>query len=220
MKQCNACKVTIATPELLCPLCKGPLLPDNQGDCAPAYPTYRTPNYSFVKRLLLLLSVVGVSVCAFINIFFTHGIWWWLLAATGVVYAWAVVLHAMRRGANGGGIILMQVVCACALSMLIDLETGWNGWSVTYLLPGIFCAGIIAIVVLIVCNRSNWAGYVLYQATLALCGFIPLALFFTGVSRSFWFALSPALLAAVSLLGLFLFGDRSIKNEFKRRFRF
>lgn len=220
MKHCNACNIDLSTPEFLCPLCDGPLQPDAQGDCAAAYPTYRVRNYSFVKRLLILLSVVGVGACAVINILVTQGIWWWLLAATGVVYAWAVVLHAMRRGANGGGIILMQVVCACALFMLIDLETGWTGWSVTYLMPGIFCAGIIAIVVLIVCNRTNWAGYVLYQATLALCGFIPLVLFFTGVSRHFFLALAPALLAATSLLGLFLFGDRSIKNEFKRRFRF
>ena len=219
MKHCITCNVDVATPARLCPLCAGPLVAGTHSTSA-VYPPYRIKHYGFVKRLLILLSVIAVGVCAFINVVITQGFWWWLLALTGIVYAWAAVLHAMRRGGNGGGIILMQVVCACALVMLVDLETGWNGWSVTYMLPGIFCAGIIAIVVLIVCNRTNWAGYVLYQAALAICGFIPLVLFFTGVSKNFWLALAPCALAVISLLGLLLFGDRSIKNEFKRRFRF
>ncbi|MEG0768558.1 MAG: DUF6320 domain-containing protein [Ruthenibacterium sp.] len=220
MKHCNACHVDVATPSLLCPLCRGPLVPAPGPAETAVAPLSKTRNFSYVKRLLLLLSVIGVGACILINLFVTQGFWWWLLAALGVVYAWATVLHAMRRGGNAGGIILMQVICACALAVLVDFVTDWHRWSVTYLLPGIFCAGIIAVVVLIVCNRTNWAGYVLYQVVLTAFGFIPLVLFFTGVSRNFWFALAPSLLAAVSLLGLFLFGDRTIKNEFRRRFRF
>lgn len=222
MKRCNACQITISTPAHLCPLCQGPLIPcSGEGEEEAVFPPFQEKRtYNVVKRILLFLSALGVVVCAVLNLVFTPDFWWWLLALTGVVYAWAVILHMLRRGGNVAGKILMQVVCLSALSILIDFETGYRGWSVSFMLPGIFCAGIVSVVILIACHRTNWAGYVLYQVVLALFGFIPLVLFFTGLSRSFWMALCPAFLAVASLLGLFFFSDKSIKNEFRRRLRF
>lgn len=220
MKHCKACNVDISTPAILCPLCAGPLTDDGAPLQNVYPPMVERMNYNFVKRLLMLLSIIGVAVCAFVNLYVTKGLWWWLLALIGVVYAWVVTTHAMRRGGNRGGIVLMQVVSAGIVLVLADFLTGWRAWSINYLLPGVFCAGIVAIDIIILGNRTNWAGYVLYQVTLAAFGFLPTILYFTGVTYNLWFALAPAALAAVSLLALFLFGDRTIKNEFRRRFRF
>ena len=220
MKYCNTCQVQVSTPSTLCPLCAAPLVKGEQDETL-AYPlTQPKKGYNFIKRLLLFLSGMALLGSIAINLVFTPGFWWWPLAATVMVYAWAVVLHAMRRGGNGAGKILMQVVCLSALVVLIDVETGYRGWSTTVMLPAIFCGGIISVVVLILVNRTSWAGYVMYQVILALFGFVPLVLFFTGYATNFLAALGPALLAAASLLMLFLFSDKSIKNEFRRRLRF
>ena len=170
--------------------------------------------------LRIFLNYVAFPLCALVNLLTTPSFWWWLFVATGIGYLWLAVPHLFRKGGNAGGKLLMQVVCIALLQTALDAEIGWQGWSVTYALPATCCAGIVGVLVIILCNRTNWARYVLYQAALAALGFVPLALYAAGAAGNFVMALVPACLAAVSLLVMAVFGDRSIKNEFKRRLRF
>lgn len=216
MKRCEQCKVQVTGPGKLCPLCGAPL--SGRGEEDAAYPPVGFGRgYHFIKRLLLFLTLMAVIVCAVVNLATAPDFWWWAIVATVLAYAWAVGSHSLRHGGNGGGKVLMQVLAAAALVVLLDLETGWRGWSVDFVLPAICGVGIAAILVLVLCNLTNWAQYVLYQVVLALLGFVPIALYFFGASQVFWAAAIPAVMALASLIALFLFGDRSIKNEFVRR---
>ena len=78
----------------------------------------------------------------------------------------------------------------------------------------------MAVVVLVMCNRTNWAGYVLYQAVLAVFGLAMPMLYFTGLAHSLVGAVVPSILAVATLAGMAVFGDRTIKNEFRRRLHF
>ena len=98
--------------------------------CAAVYPPAGSrKEYNFVKRLLLLLSVVGAAACIVVNLLVMPSFWWWTIVVTALVYAWAVVPHAMRRGGNAAGKVLMQVVAGSALAVLVDFETGYRGWG-------------------------------------------------------------------------------------------
>ena len=69
MKHCRACDMDISTPSVLCPLCGTPLAGLADADCAAVYPPADSRReYNFVKRLLLLLSVVGAAVCIAVNL--------------------------------------------------------------------------------------------------------------------------------------------------------
>ena len=102
----------------------------------------------------------------------------------------------------------------------MDFETGYRGWGVSFVVPAFICAGIVAVVVLVMCNRTNWAGYVLYQAVLAVFGLAMPVLYFTGLAHSLAGAVVPSILAVATLAGMAVFGDRTIKNEFRRRLHF
>ncbi|MFR3220786.1 MAG: DUF6320 domain-containing protein [Ruthenibacterium lactatiformans] len=202
MKHCRACDVDVATPAVLCPLCGTPLAGLADADCAAVYPPAGSrKEYNFVKRLLLLLSVVGAAVCIVVNLLVMPSFWWWTIVVTALVYAWAVVPHAMRRGGNAAGKVLMQVVAGSALAVLVDFETGYRGWGV-FVVPAFICAGIVAVVVLVMCNRTNWAGYVLYQAVLAVFGLTMPVLYFTGLAHSLVGAVVPSILAVATLAGM------------------
>ena len=129
-------------------------------------------------------------------------------------------LDVLRRGGNAAGKVLMQVVAGSALAVLVDFETGYRGWGVSFVVPAFICAGIVAVVVLVMCNRTNWAGYVLYQAVLAVFGLAMPVLYFTGLAHSLVGAVVPSILAVATLAGMAVFGDRTIKNEFRRRLHF
>ena len=221
MKHCKACGVDVLSPGAQCPLCAAPLEGAGKSVRA-AYPPFvqRRVPWRLARRVLLFFSLLACMVCALVNLLTTPSFWWWLFVATGIGYLWLAVPHLFRKGGNAGGKLLMQVVCIALLQTALDAEIGWQGWSVTYALPATCCAGIVGVLVIILCNRTNWARYVLYQAALAALGFVPLALYAAGAAGNFVMALVPACLAAVSLLVMAVFGDRSIKNEFKRRLRF
>lgn len=216
MKHCDACHVSVSTPADFCPLCGAVL----QGDAAgtPAYPAkFSQHSYHFVLRLLMFFTVLCIAICAAINFLAGPDFWWWLVVATGLAWLWAVTTHNLRRGTNAGGRVLMQVVATGILSVLLDLEFGFRGWSTTFVLPAICGAGIVAIVLLILLNLTNWSQYVLYQLALGFLGFVPLVLALLGFANLVWPGIVVSLAALACLLMLGLLGDSSVKNEFVRR---
>lgn len=222
MKHCDNCKLDIRDETLVCPLCAGPLCALNDTSYPPAYPRAmnKKRKYNLVKRILIFTSIVTSLVCIIVNIMVPTSVWWSLIAILVICYAWAVVPHALRRGGNLAGKVLMQVICVSALVVLIDMLLGWHAWSINYVIPVLISSAIAAVGVIIICYRTNWAGYVMYQTVLALFSFVPLVLCFTGLMKSFLFAIITSGFGICALVATIVFGDKSIKNEFKRRFRF
>lgn len=220
MKHCNSCKIDISTPAVCCPLCGAPLEGTVSDDMRVYPPTATLKTRGFIRKLLLLLSFLCTLSCFAINLFVTPTFWWWTIVASALCYAWIVIPHAMRRGGNSAGKVLMQVVAGSLLTFVVDFEIGYEGWAVSYAIPALICTGIIAVVVLVLINRTNWAGYVLYQVVLALFGLAMPILYFAGFAQNAVCAFTPSIFALASIGSLVIFGDRSIKNEFKRRLHF
>lgn len=136
-----------------------------------------------------------------------------------LIYAWATVPHFLRKGGNYAGKIFTQVICSSGLVVTLDLLLGWQKWSVNYVVPVLLCVGISAVSLVVMLNATNWARYVMYQVLLGFFGFIPLVLYFAGISQNEVFALITTGFAVAVLVATFVFGDKTIKNEFKRRLR-
>ena len=153
MKHCKACGVDVLSPGAQCPLCAAPLEGAGENVRA-AYPPFvqRRVPWRMARRVLLFFSLLACMVCALVNLLTTPSFWWWLFVATGIGYLWLAVPHLFRKGGNAGGKLLMQVVCIALLQTALDAEIGWQGWSVTYALPATCCAGIVGVLVFILCN--------------------------------------------------------------------
>ena len=117
-------------------------------------------------------------------------------------------------------LLLWLAVAGAAACIVVNLLVMPSFWGVSFVVPAFICAGIVAVVVLVMCNRTNWAGYVLYQAVLAVFGLAMPVLYFTGLAHSLVGAVVPSILAVATLAGMAVFGDRTIKNEFRRRLHF
>ncbi|MFQ9681768.1 MAG: DUF6320 domain-containing protein [Ruthenibacterium lactatiformans] len=136
----------------------------------------------------------------------------------GFAYAWAVVPRREPRrqrggqGAHAGG-------GGSALAVLVDFETGYRGWGVSFCgarvhLRGHRGGGGAGDV-----QPHQLGGYVLYQAVPAVFGLaMPGCTSLAG--DSLLGAVVPSILAVATLAGMAVFGDRTIKNEFRRRLHF
>ncbi len=237
MEVCGSCKVKIMGDGDFCPLC-GTALEDMatakaNSDIAPAaeggqpppqnaYPdlSREVAKYNFIKRLMLFVSVLGCGVCVLVNLLVDPRFLWSLIVLAAAAYGWLAVPPMLRRGANFGKHIVFTVILTSALAVALDFILGYTGWSVTYALPAICAAGIVATALMSVFNRTRWSQYVLYQVIAGVFGFIPLLLYAVGLAQNRLLVIIAAALALGSILATAFFGDRTIKSEFKRRFHF
>lgn len=224
MKTCNACHITVNTTAEFCPLC-GSALDDNtqkESVILNPYPNLSKTiqQYGFLRRLLLFISLFVVIGCVLINLLTPHEDLWSLLVAAGVAYFWLIVPPILRRGSNRARQIMSQVIFTSLLVLGIDFFFGYQGWSLDYVIPSLLMAGIVGIALMAIFNRTRWAQYVLYQLIVATFSFVPLVLYLVGLTDSMVMVLVTAILGLASLLATIIFADRSVKNEFKRRFHF
>lgn len=223
MKKCDSCHISINTENTTCPLCGTGLTaqeetaystPDN------CYPNFNKElaTYNFVVRLLLFVSLLGCGVSVLINLLTNTSFLWCLIVVAAVVYAWLVVPALLRQGFNFGLQSLLQAFSASALCIALDFIIGYSGWSFTYVVPSIITLCIISVDLLSLFYRTRYSQYVLYQIIVGILGFVPLVLYLTGVANVFILAIIPACLGLASVLACLVFGDKTVKNEFKRRF--
>lgn len=223
MKTCDFCHVQVADPREFCPLCGERLREDDAyGYALPGnhYPDLSrlSGQYSFIHRLLLFLSLLGMGTSVLVNVLVPTGVWWCLVVVAAVLYLWLSLPPLLRGGQNYAKRILFQTFFTCLLLVALDFIIGYQGWSVSYVVPGLLCAGIVGIGTIMIFSRTSWAQYVFYQFTIGLLGFIPLVLYFVGVATSIVMVLITAVLGLGSVLVTVVFADSSLKSDFRRRF--
>lgn len=223
MKACNECHVNIETGGEFCPLCGAALQPATTNAITPPpnpYPDLggRTAQYNVLLRVFIFLSLLAVGASVLVNLLVPVGFWWCLIVIAGVAWLWLAIPPMLRRGANYAKRAVFLAIFTSLLVVALDFIIGWQGWSVTYAVPGLFCGGTFAIGMMVIFNRTSWAQYVFYQVLMGVFGFVPLLLYFLGISQSLVMVLITAGLSLASLLVTVVFGDRSLKHDFKRRF--
>lgn len=209
-----------------CPLCGTELAPGQNSSSKPpapnSYPDLakNIARYNLIKRILMFVSLLGCGICLMVNLLVTPGFLWCLIVIASVIYCWLAIPPLLRRGTNFAARIVLNIALTSLLTIMLDIIIGYSGWSVSYVLPSLLSAGILATALMALINRTNWAQIVLYQVLVGIFGFIPLLLYVLGIASNLVMVIITAALALASLLVTLLFGDRSIKSEFKRRFHF
>jgi hypothetical protein len=166
------------------------------------------------------MSVIAGSASLIINFLTFDGFLWSLITVVGILYLWVVISHSVANHINIASKIFVQAFLGSVFIVLVDYLVGYRGWSVNYVIPSIFSAADIAIVIIILINRMNWRNYMLYQFVIALLGFAPLLLYLIRLSDNPIFVIISTSLSALSLLGTFIFGDKTVKSELRRRLHF
>lgn len=221
MKTCERCNAAINTGRQQCPLCGTPL---EKGD-DPAFFSYPaltdiTVRYNLVMRIGIFISVLASGLSLLINFLTSPHFMWSLIVIACLVYLWALVLSLLRRGVNQAKRIIFQVVMTSLLVVALDVITGYKGWSVSFVVPGLFSVGILAVLIMSIFMPTKWSEYIFYQLMMSIFGFIPLGLYFFGLAQNLVVVLVSTGIALMSVLFTIIFGDRSLKNDFIRRFHF
>lgn len=167
----------------------------------------------FYGLMIFMSFIMGI-----INYATYSGSMWSVIAIGLMGYAVITVRYSMMHHSNLAAKILMQTVAAEVLWVAIDYTRGYSGWSVNYGIPSTILFADLSVVVLILVNRMNWQSYFMYQIAITIFSFIPLILWAAGLITRPPLTIVTVTLTVILLTVTILRGDRSVKNELKRRF--
>lgn len=217
MRKCPQCQVEVRGDWSVCPLCQTPL--SSQKDLNPSsFPDVPLKyDKQHIARWLVLLSFLIIFITLGLGLMWQGRIQWLQAALFGVVTMWLVVLIIIRKRRNLAKSLLYLLVILSLLCLYLDYLIGWTGWSTTYAVPLICIATFIGMFVSSWLMRMQTADYILYLATAALLGLVPvLFLIFDWVITPIPAWLTIALNSFLLLLILVLKGPE-IWREIKKR---
>ncbi len=171
-------------------------------------------------RILNLALLVTAALCGLLNLatYRMIPVKWSFLAMGGIAYVAMTLRYSVMRLASAAGTIVRQSLGIQVLLVLADVLNGGLGWSVDYAIPCMILFDVVAVVLLMAVNRTNWQNCFMYQIALTVFSFIPLILWAIGwIRRPFWSILTVTV--SVGALGItLLLGEKSTWRELKRRF--
>ena len=182
MKRCEKCGVEVTGNRLRCPLCQGTLL-QTTGETREIFPVVPTlyRQYHLLFRLLIFASVAVGVVAVAVNLLLPESGAWSVFVAGGIICVWLSLALAVRKRKNIPKGMLYQVALLSIICMIWDFATGWNGWSIDYVLPILCVAAMAALAVL--SRVFNWEteNQMIYFCIDAIFGIVPSILFLQAV---------------------------------------
>ena len=216
---CKHCGVTITDKTTSCPLCQN-VLEDLTFDGIQTYPDIkeRFKKLELFKRMIQFAGIVTIVLCCFVDFKINRSFGWSIYVIGAVLYGGIVLFTFLNPTSGYRKRIFFTLFGGVLLVLLIDLKTGFHGWSVNFVLPGMIFFLNVGLLVLMIINRRNWQSYMIYQIGVILIGLIPLALIFKGIVKYPMLSELAVLSSVFVFIGTLIFGGRVAKIELKRRF--
>ncbi|MFD1065029.1 DUF6320 domain-containing protein [Oceanobacillus locisalsi] len=215
---CTNCKTY--TKQQYCPLCKHKLS-HKTGDNT-YYPIYDTKiqRRRFAQRLVLFISISAVSISLLINLLTNPERLWFLYVLSPVLYGLLTINHTILSRAHVGSKVILQVIALSVMLFILDAASGSSKWSIHYVIPFLVTLATVLVTIIVLRKPMKWREYIGYMSTMVILGFLPVVLFLSSWSTVLWPSATTALYALLTLIGMVLFSEKTMKNEIVRRFHF
>ena len=181
MRRCPDCDVGVEGEWTRCPLCTAPLEGRAVPSPYPAVPLRFTRRR--VLRILTLTSLAVIALSFLAQLLFRpeeQGLGALRSVWLGVVATWLVVLVAVSKRRNLAKFIVYLVALAGGVCVYWDYLTGWDAWSLTYVVPILCAASLIGLVITVRAVRMQVGDYVVYSGLTVLLGLTPLVFLALG----------------------------------------
>ena len=100
---------------------------------------------NLILKLGVVLSVIVAILLVLINKLTTPQIPWAAITNGGIIYIWIVLFYSIRKNINIAGHVLLQTIAISLLTVYIDFELQFKGWSINMVIPILVITSNIAI---------------------------------------------------------------------------
>lgn len=217
MLYCTHCKLKISGERTNCPLCKMPLCSGTP--CEETFPEVLPKNRSLhlFWRILLFLSIAACIICATINYSIPESGQWSLFVIAGVACMWVSISTAVKKRHNIYKNILWQVAVISSLAVMWDFITGWHGWSLDFVIPGVCTCAVLTLSITARCMHLHIEDYLVYLLIDVLFGIVPLIFLAFNLVHFTYPSVICVAICLLYLAALFVFEGKNITAEIKKR---
>lgn len=218
MSRCNRCKIEVRDDIEICPLCKCVLeKTENVGN---TYPNVRisTKKINLIIRIYIFLAILTEVLLVFINYKTFKETYWSVITGGALLYILIVLKSVFEDSMEYRRKSIIPVITGILYVILIDIMTGFHGWSLNYVLPGGIMLVNTAIIFIMLINSRNWQSYLLFQMITILWSIVPFILYKIGIITYIMVSLVALAYSVFLFLGTMIIGGRRAETELKRRF--
>ena len=127
-----------------------------------------------IINLFVIFSVIVGLVLILINTLTTPEIHWAGIANAGIIYMWIVVIYSIKKRNNIAGHVLIQTILASIITIYIDIQFGFIGWSIYFANPIILFVANITMLILTAISYEKYIKYAIYQLAIVALSLTPL----------------------------------------------
>lgn len=219
MKKCKNCNVQVYDNEDLCPLCFNKL--GDSFETAVEFPKYENliEKKKILRNLPLFMALSTIIICVFIDIF-THksGVVLWSAIVTASVLYVLEMYYVIRKHINFGEKILCSYSLLSLLLIIIDFLTGMLFWSTDYVFPFLTVATILYLTILAIRSKPLFSEYFGYIIAVTAISFSSVIMYLIGWNTNAWGPFVSIVSCSIIALGLYLFANKTLKEEINKRF--
>ncbi|MCD8333009.1 MAG: DUF6320 domain-containing protein, partial [Clostridiales bacterium] len=152
MSKCWNCGVQLRDPVPVCPLCKCIVEREEGENLRQIYPYPYTERG--IKKIQLALNIYLFAAIAtevlliVINYALGGPARWLILIAAFLAYGYVTLKVSIQMRTGYQLKMVLQTLLGVAVLFVIDLETGFGGWSLNYVLPAAYILTDVVIVIL------------------------------------------------------------------------
>lgn len=220
MKYCKTCDVKYTTPIKHCLLCNELLQYYDNKESSHNYPEYKPKRNVFQTflRIVIVSNIISMFTTLFLD-FYTNGIQltWSLVVTTSNLYFIAVfsLIYVKMR-------LFSKIILGSFLTILYIFLMGYllNDyiWTINFILPFILIFNILLLTFLLLIDNKKWVDYVTTLLLISVLGTLSILLIVFNVTTVNWPTIVLSLYSLSTILGLFFFSSKEVKEDFKRRF--
>ena len=134
MQYCPKCRIMIKGDKTGCPLCGGRLTGEPEPGGFPVTQKRRFSHMSVVKIATFCCLSLFIILTA-LEILYGFTLTWVPFVVMVILIAWADLMVGIYFRNNIIKIFAIETYLIMAACVIIDLVTGWRGWSVAFVLP-------------------------------------------------------------------------------------
>lgn len=218
MKRCKRCDILIMDDTSLCPLCNSVLDGDEPGENI--YPRLEGDYQRFVlfRKIIYFILIAAAVLSVLVNYLTFHGFYWSIIVLGAIGYCFFTIRYTVMNRTNLGAKVIFQAAGILILTWIIDMVTGYTGWSIRYAIPAMLLLADMVLVAMMIFNSDRWQGYFMCQLAVTVLSVIPVVLAFMGIVDNMNLAIITCAVLWLILAATVIFGGRKVNLELKRRF--
>lgn len=220
MRYCTKCKMKVENELKRCPLC-GEILDKVEIEVVRDYPKrFAKKRRIPIRKLIVFMAMVIVSYSFIIGIFQDCNWNWIFIIICSTIYFSISVIIGLRAKKNIGPNILTHVLGGTVFSIILDYLLGYQGWALNLVFPLALMTGTSVFSLLIILRPRLFADFASYQLLMGGIGLFLLLLVYFDLISFPYVAVVAGYYSLITCLGMFVFADRKLIHEIKKKFHY